>query len=552
MNRAARTAGAGRMHRLGLGMLLLLAMVTGLVVFSAQSASAHILPTTTVVLDVHESEVDASLRIPLDDIEAASGIDLGSGSAAEVAAQEDALRAYILAHFQPTSTSGQAWTVTVDTFGSGSTEELGTGVFGYITAVAHLTPPPGLSERDFELGYTVVVDKEITHIVIVSVRSDWASGALGTTRELGTIRLDTVTGVVSSLEVDLGDGSAWTGFVSMVSLGVDHIRDGVDHQLFLLTLLLPAPLLSIRRRWAGVVTARRSVRRIATITLSFTVGHSITLALGALGLPVPQQAVEALIAVSILVAAVHALRPIFPGREALIAGIFGLVHGMAFSATLTELDLSGGQLALSLLGFNIGIELMQLAVVALVLPPLMLLARTRLYRPLRLGAAGFAGIAAAGWLAARLGLPNPVADVADGLEGASFTVVAVLWLAAVVVVTLHSRAESRARVEPAGSGGAGSPSAPRPVAGGFSRRDSAGLARSSTGERTPQPKAPWLWRAGENVLRRARGAWDPPGLTRRSLTDYDPTWRASHPRLPWASGEVGEDFTRPTERSSTA
>ena len=176
-------------------------------------------------------------------------------------------------------------------------------------------------------------------MVLVSVRSDWSTGTLKTAREIGTIRLDTVTGDVPPLQVDLGNGSAWTGFTSMVVLGIDHIEEGVDHQLFLLTLLLPAPLIAIGRRWTGVAPVKRAVRRITAITMSFTVGHSVTLALGTLGLPVPQQAIESLIAVSILIAAVHAIRPIFPGREALIAGVFGLVHGLAFSATLTELDL---------------------------------------------------------------------------------------------------------------------------------------------------------------------------------------------------------------------
>jgi hydrogenase/urease accessory protein HupE len=120
-------------------------------------------------------------------------------------------------------------------------------------------------------------------------------------------------------------------------MGISHILQGTDHQLFLLTLLLPGPILVAGRRWAGAAPRRRAARRIAAITASFTLGHSVTLALGVLGLPVPQQPIEALIAVSILAAAVHAIRPIFPGREARIVAGFGLVHGLAFSVTLSEL-----------------------------------------------------------------------------------------------------------------------------------------------------------------------------------------------------------------------
>jgi hypothetical protein len=254
-----------------------------------------------------------------------------------------------------------------------------------------------------------------------------------------------VTGGITPLTVDLGDGSDWQGFVSMVSLGIRHIREGTDHQLFLLTVLLPAPLLVRRRRWAQPARPARAVKRIAATTLAFTIGHSVTLALGALGLPVPQQAVEALIAVSILVAAAHAVRPIFAGKEVLIAAGFGLVHGMAFSATLSELQRTGGQLVLSLLGFNLGIELMQLAAVTLVLPPIILLSRTRAYTPLRIGAGVFAGLAAVGWLGVRLGIPNGIARLADGLGGASLYVVAGLWLAGVIgVATVQRRRHATA------------------------------------------------------------------------------------------------------------
>jgi hypothetical protein len=387
---------------------------------------AHVLPTTTVVLDVRADRIDAALRIPLDDLQTASGIDLGGQPAAGLPAQAASLRDYLRAHIQPTSADG-AWTVTVDDLAIDGAEQLGTGAFTVLTAQAHLTPPAAADERSFTLNYDVVLHQVITHTVIVSARQDWSGGHLGATRSIGTIQLDPVTGLVPALDVDLGGGSAWRGFTAMVSLGIAHIREGTDHQLFLLTLLLPAPLLVTRRRWATAASPRQAVRRIATITASFTVGHSVTLALGAMGLPVPQHAVEALIAVSILVAAAHAVRPIFPGREALIAAGFGLVHGMAFSATLSELDLSGGQLALSLLGFNVGIELMQLAIVALVLPPLCVLARTSAYQPLRLVAAGLTGVAAAGWLAARIGVANPVANLADGLVGVSPWVVVALW-----------------------------------------------------------------------------------------------------------------------------
>jgi len=75
-----------------------------------------------------------------------------------------------------------------------------------------------------------------------------------------------------------------------------------------------------------------------------------------------------LIAVSILVSAVHALRPLFPGREARIAAFFGLIHGLAFASTLGELGLGRWERLAGILAFNLGIETMQLVVVAATLP----------------------------------------------------------------------------------------------------------------------------------------------------------------------------------------
>ena len=200
------------------------------------------------------------------------------------------------------------------------------------------------------------------------------------------------------------------GFASIFRLGMRHIAEGTDHLLFLLALLLPAPLLAVGSRWIGFAGARRSLFQILKVVTAFTVGHSITLALAALGLVrVPSRPIEVLIALSILLSAVHALRPLFPGREALIAAFFGLIHGLAFAATLEQLGLGRWERVAGILAFNLGIETMQLIVVAATIPSLVLMSRTRAYPFLRIGGALFAGVASVGWIAERLlGVHNPV------------------------------------------------------------------------------------------------------------------------------------------------
>jgi hypothetical protein len=98
----------------------------------------------------------------------------------------------------------------------------------------------------------------------------------------------------------------------------------------------------------------------------------------------------------------HAIRPLLQAREAWIAGLFGLVHGLAFATALGQLGLDGWTRVTSLLGFNLGIEAMQLLVVVAALPCLLLLSRTRGYSWLRMGGALCAAAMSVYWIGERL------------------------------------------------------------------------------------------------------------------------------------------------------
>jgi HupE / UreJ protein len=226
--------------------------------------------------------------------------------------------------------------------------------------------------------------------------------------------------------------SWWTP--SLFQLGMRHIAEGTDHLLFLLVLLLPAPLLVAGFRWGGTTGVRTSLLRILRIVTAFTLGHSITLALAAFGVVhLPSRPIEVLIAVSILLSAVHALRPIFPGREAGIAAFFGLIHGLAFASTLGELGLGRWERLAGILAFNLGIETMQMAVVALTLPSLILMSRTRAYSWLRVCGALFAGVASLGWIVERvLGAQSSVDVVVNELAHHSLWIAGGLFLLSLV------------------------------------------------------------------------------------------------------------------------
>jgi HupE / UreJ protein len=219
-------------------------------------------------------------------------------------------------------------------------------------------------------------------------------------------------------------------FSTLFHLGIRHIAEGTDHLLFLLALLLPAPLLVSGSRWGQPAGVRQSLLRILGIVTAFTIGHSITLTWAAFKVAhVPGRPVEVLIAVSIFVSAVHALRPIFPGKEVWIAGFFGLIHGLAFAATLDRLALGRWERVAGILAFNLGIETMQMLVVALILPSLMLMSRTRAYPIFRIGGAVFAGAASLGWIMERLfSFNNPVDAVMNTLARHSLEIAGVLFL----------------------------------------------------------------------------------------------------------------------------
>lgn len=157
----------------------------------------------------------------------------------------------------------------------------------------------------------------------------------------------------ATLDLAAPVNTGWPGFIAM---GVEHILGGVDHLLFLVALLA-----LVRGFWPTVA-----------IVTAFTVAHSVTLSLAALGLvDVPSRIIEPLIAASIVwVALENVLAPSGAGRRWLVAALFGLVHGLGFASALGELDLPSDALVRALIGFNVGVELGQLAFIAVVLPPL--------------------------------------------------------------------------------------------------------------------------------------------------------------------------------------
>ena len=146
--------------------------------------------------------------------------------------------------------------------------------------------------------------------------------------------------------------------------GARHILGGYDHVLFLVCLLLPAVMRRTAKGWQPVERLSQAILPIAGIVTAFTVAHSITLALAALKLAsLPSSFIEPAIAVTIALAAIDNVWPIFPVRRVFVTFFFGLIHGFGFASVLAELNLPTADFAWALLQFNLGIEAGQLLIV---------------------------------------------------------------------------------------------------------------------------------------------------------------------------------------------
>ncbi len=151
---------------------------------------------------------------------------------------------------------------------------------------------------------------------------------------------------------------------SFLREGVHHILTGYDHVLFLLCLLLPSVMRRTARGWRPVERLSQAVLPVIGIVSAFTVAHSITLGLAALKLvAIPPSIIEPAIAVTIVLAALDNVWPVFPVRRVVVTFAFGLIHGFGFAGVLSELDLPTGAFAWALLQFNLGLELGQLLIV---------------------------------------------------------------------------------------------------------------------------------------------------------------------------------------------
>jgi hypothetical protein len=236
----------------------------------------------------------------------------------------------------------------------------------YERALAHVAGPPLPDSTELawqQAMFDVVLEYRITSPTArFSIEPTWARLGVRTNTVLrfipdnGSERAFTYVGDPGLVRLDpRWHQAAWR----FVVLGFEHILDGIDHLLFVFCLVVPF----------------RRVRPLVAIVTAFTVAHSITLISSAAGLTPDAlwfpPLIETLIALSIVYMALENIVGAKLERRALIAFAFGLVHGFGFSFALRDsLQFAGTHLASSLVAFNVGVELGQLFVLALLIPAL--------------------------------------------------------------------------------------------------------------------------------------------------------------------------------------
>ncbi|MBE1875053.1 HupE/UreJ family protein [Myceligenerans pegani] len=372
------------------------------------TAAAHSLTSSTISVRTAEDGADATVSVAAQTLEDAIGT-----------LDANAVVDYLDEHLAVTGADGAEWG---ETWGD-VTYETVEGIESVSVDVAFDTG--GADGSDLVLSYDGIIEADSGHEAVVVL-----TDAAGDVSTAGVITGSEPSVAIGDASLDVASTSS-AGVLDMIGYGFHHVLEGADHLLFLVTLLLVAPMVAVAGRWRPRAGAGGTVKGLLAVVTAFTVGHTITLIAAATGwVSFPSGPIEVLVGASIGVAGIHAIRPLVHQGEALVAGGFGLVHGLAFAGILADLGLSGSTSVLNLLAFNLGVELSQLAVVVLVFPSLWVLARSSWSTPVRLSGASVALVMAAAWVLDRLGV------LANPLAGVETAVVAHPWMVALGLLVL--------------------------------------------------------------------------------------------------------------------
>jgi HupE / UreJ protein len=330
----------------------------------ATLAQAHIASNGFLSLQIERANVSGALELAIRDGELAVGLDKdGDGKVTwgELRESQEALQTYVKGHLHLIGADGQCRMG----FGPVQVNERVDGRYLWLP----ITAACGGVLKELSIDYTVLDAEDPSHRGLLSLSANGATQ----TAVLG--------GGSTARQFQLDHPSPWSAFIEYLRAGIWHIWSGIDHLLFLLSLLLPAVLARRQNRWEPVRMAAPACISIVKVVTAFTLAHSMTLSLAAFDvIRLPGRLTETVIAASIIVAALNNVFPRVTEARWRIAFAFGLLHGFGFASVLAEMGLPKGARLVSLVAFNLGVEAGQLAVVLAVMPLAYLLRSTAFYR----------------------------------------------------------------------------------------------------------------------------------------------------------------------------
>lgn len=343
-----------------------------LVVLTVTQVSAHTLGQSYLYLKVHDNSVEGRVEARVEDLDKALDLGLGSGPVTEESLRPhlDVIEEYLEERLA-FGVNRDPGPVEFDGFRLYSVKDL--GQYLVMEFPAENTGKP----ETIEVDYRVLMDHDPNHVGMLVIEEHWKAGVFANESEVSLILNEGRTR--QTLDLDAPDGML-RGFLAFVKLGAEHILEGIDHIFFLAALLLPAALRREDDQWVAVDSFKDALWYVLKVVTLFTVAHSVTLCLAALHIvELPSRLVESLIALSIAVAALDVMIPMIKEKIWIVVFVFGLFHGFGFAGILNDIGLQGNYLVLSLLGFNLGVELGQVAIIAVLFPLIYMLRNSHFY-----------------------------------------------------------------------------------------------------------------------------------------------------------------------------
>lgn len=346
-------------------------LVTVLMLFSS-AAHCHSVGESYLFLSTDETSIEVELQLTLDDIGKIlrqAGRATGEVDAQAAEAQIDWLKRYIVDGIE---LRGGSERYTLDYVEHDSFDTPVGEFFRFQLEGTAAQPVPDRIDVD----YSLVFDADPQHTALLLVQYSDKTDITNFTNEVALqLGNESRSGVV-----DLTESIHLQIFLGFIASGAGHIVEGIDHVLFLVALVLLSVVMFDNGRWRPVTSFRPAFINIVKIVTLFTVAHTITLSLATLGyVQLPSRLVESIIAASVAFVAINALYPMVKDRIWVLVFGFGLFHGLGFAGNLEYLGLAKGSLLYPLAGFNVGVELGQLALIVVAFPVVYALSRKSFY-----------------------------------------------------------------------------------------------------------------------------------------------------------------------------